>query len=185
MFLREDLLFRDEDLRCFVAKSIGQRGHFFFEQGKVAAQRGTHVLVNGALRHGIELLRRESALVGADGQSTMQFAGALAQQFGFLAINSANQFFEQRTGRSRLVLQIGFPRQDPFVIAADGVERQCPGIAFIRDGALEQADDGRLGLGPAIFDRAEKRGDVWKLRALRQETGDFHIGIHAVFEFPE
>ena len=185
LLLREDLFFRGEDLRGFVAKSIGQRGHFFFEQGKVAAQRGTHVLVNGALRHGIELLRRESALVGADGQSAMQLAGALAQQFGFLAINSADQFLEERAGRSGLVLQIGFPRQDPLVIAADGVERQRPGIAFIRDGALEQADDGRLGLGPAIFDRAEKRGDVWKLRALRQETGDFHIGIHAVFEFPE
>ena len=115
----------------------------------------------------------------------MQLAGALAQQFGFLAINSADQFLEERAGRSRLVLQIGFPRQDSLVIAADGVERQRPGIAFIRDGALEQADDGRLGLGPAIFDRAEKRGDVWKLRALRQETGDFHIGIHAVLEFPE
>src|SRR5205807_10142183 len=106
LLLRENSFFRGEDLRGFVAKSVRQRGRFFFEPSKVAAQTGTHVLVNGALRHGVELLRRESALVGADGQSTMQFAGALAQQVGFLAINSADQFLEQRTGRSRLVLQI-------------------------------------------------------------------------------
>src|SRR5687767_10430966 len=106
LLLREDFLFRSENLRGLIPERIGERRQFLFEQSEVAPKRGAHVLKNGALRHGVELLRSECAVVGTDGQGSMELPGSSSQELGFFRINPANQFLEQRAGRSRLTLQI-------------------------------------------------------------------------------
>ena len=96
----------------------------------------------------------------------MQFARALREQFRFLRINTADKFFDQDGGRRGLILQFHFAREDAFVVAADVIERHCPGVGFACDRILEQTNDGRLRFVPAIFDRAAKRRYVVELRAL-------------------
>ena len=101
----------------------------------------------------------------------MKFARALAEQFCFLGVNSADQFLEQRARRRRLILQISFPRQDPFIITADRVERERPGVALAGDPALQQGEDfgGFLAVGGAEFDLAGVGRDVGKMRLFGQE----------------
>ena len=52
------------------------------------------------------------------------------------AINTADQFIQQRSRRRGFALQIGFAREDALVIAADRIQRQTPGIPFAANGAL-------------------------------------------------
>src|SRR5205807_5993348 len=149
-----------------------------------APERGAHVLVNGTLRHGVELLRSEGAFVRASGEGAMELAGALPEELRLFGINSADQLLEQRTRRRGLVLQIGFAGEDALIITADRVEREDPGVALIRDRALEQANNRRLRFRAAIFDRAEKRRDVRELRSLGKKTRHFDVGVNAILEFP-
>src|SRR5205085_11455612 len=109
------------------------------------------------------VLRSEGAFVRARGEGAMGLAGAFPEEVRLFAINSADQFLEQRARRRGLVLQIGFAGEDALVIPADRVEREDPGVALIRDRALEEADNGRLRFRAAIFDRAEKRRDIREL----------------------
>jgi hypothetical protein len=113
----------------------------------------------------------------------MQFTGALAEQHRFLRINAADQFCEERTWRG-LVLEIGLAGEDPLEVTADRIERERPGVALIRDRALEQANHGGLVLRSPIFNRTEKCRDVRELRVFSEETRHFHIGVHAILELP-
>ena len=133
----------------------------------------------------IERLRRESA----DRPARPRARDAISpvrcpRSFGLLGIDAADQFIEQ-AGRRRgaRVLQIGFSREHAFVVAADGVERQRPGVALVRRGACRSADDGRLAFGAAIFDRADKRRHVRELRRSVRKRVTSTSGIHAVFQF--
>ncbi len=133
------------------------------------------------MRERIERFRRESAIVRIGGEREMQFARALAEQLRLLRIDAADQFSEQGAGRNGRVLQIRLAAKNPLVEAADRVERQRPGVAFVRRGSLQQADNRRFTFGAAIFDRARERRDVREV-PLRQERRHFHIRIHAVFQ---
>ena len=113
----------------------------------------------------------------------MQLAGPLAQQLHLFRINAADQFLEKRTGRRCFTLKIGFALQHALVVAADGVQRERPDVAFIGDRALQETNDRRLRLWPAIFDCSDERWHVWKIGFLGQESRDFDVGIHAVLEF--
>lgn len=67
----------------------------------------------------------------------VQFARALAEQLRLLRIDATDQFLEQRAGWRVFNLQISLAFQDALVIAADGIERERPHIAFIGDSGLQ------------------------------------------------
>ena len=113
----------------------------------------------------------------------MQFTSALRKQRGFLGINAADQFFEQRAGRS-LILEIGFTPEDALVITTDRIERERPGITLAGDRVLQKTHDGWLGFATAIFHRAMKCRDIRETRAVSQKSRDFDVRIYAVLEFP-
>ena len=112
----------------------------------------------------------------------MQFTGALPDQLRFLGINPADQFLEKGPGGVVWLCRSALRVQNPFVITADGIQRQRPRVAFIRDRALKEGDDGRLRLRPTIFNRAEKCGNIGELRALSQKTGHFNVRVHAILQ---
>src|SRR5262249_472385 len=61
---------------------------------------------------------------------------------------------------------------------------QRPNVAFIGDRALQETNNSWVHPCPAIFECSNERWHVWKISFLRQESRDFHVGVHAVFEFP-
>src|SRR4030095_7080134 len=56
-------------------------------------------------------------------------------------------------------------------------------VAFVCGSALQETNNGRVGLWPAIFDCPEERRHIWKIGTFSKEAIYFDIGIHAVFEF--
>ena len=114
----------------------------------------------------VERLRRETLVCRFGGEREVHLASALAEQLCFFRINAADQFLEQRTRGDGSRLQIALLRQDPFVVAADRIERQRPRVAFVRRGRLQERDHGRLGTLTPIFDRANKCGHVRELLVL-------------------
>src|SRR6266513_5196722 len=181
-FAREYFLFRSEHFRCFVSKRRGKVGQFFFEKSKRASQRCAHILVNGALRHGVEGFRRKRGMFCIRGERKMQFAGALYEQLCLVRVNPADQFIEEYAGWRCLVLEISFTPKHPFVIAAYRVEREGPRIAFICRSALQETNNSGFSLWPAIFECPDESGHVWKIGVLREEPVYFHVGVHSVFE---
>ena len=113
----------------------------------------------------------------------MQFARAGPEQLRLLRIDAADQFLEERTGGRVFDLQIRFAFQDALVIAADGIERELPGVPFTGHSRLQETNHRGLGFSPAIFDRAGERGHMRESAPFGQESRDFDIGIHAVLEF--
>ena len=112
----------------------------------------------------------------------MQFAGSQSEQLSFFWIDSANQLIEQRTSHDARALQIAFAGEHALVVPTDGIECKCPGVALVRRGALQQANHRRFAFEPPKFDRPAKRGNMWKITSLRQETRHFHIWVYSVFE---
>jgi hypothetical protein len=51
-------------------------------------------------------------------------------------INAPDQLIEEGTWRRSFILEIGFPSQHAFVVAAHGIQSERPNVAFVRGGAL-------------------------------------------------
>src|SRR6187551_2669851 len=114
----------------------------------------------------------------------MQLACALSQQLDLLRIHAANQFIEKNTWRRGFTLKIAFTLQHAVVVPTEGVDRECPDIAFIRDRPLQETNNRRVCLWPPIFECSDESWHVWKIGFLRQESRDFHVRVHTVLEFP-
>ena len=85
----------------------------------------------------------------------VQFARALAEQLRFLRINAADQFLEHRARRRRLhFADRALRAEHALVITANRIERQRPGVAFVRHGASAagRRPSARVFV-PAIFQR--------------------------------
>ena len=108
----------------------------------------------------------------------------LPQQLDLFRIHAPYQFLEKRAGQRCFTLKIAFTLQHAIVVAAEGVDRECPDVAFIGDRALQETNNRRVRLWPAIFECSDESWHVWKVGFLRQESRDFHVRIHAVLEFP-
>src|SRR5439155_7483329 len=113
----------------------------------------------------------------------MSFTCALSEQLCFVGVNPADQFVEKDTGRRCFILEIGFTTKHPFVITAYRVEGEHPGIALICRSALQETDNRRFGLWPAIFERTHESRHIWKIGVLCEESSYFDIGVHAILEF--
>src|ERR1700716_1411312 len=182
-FLAENLFLGGENFLGFFPEFFGQVGQLLLQQGEGATQRSSHVLINRALRHGVERLRRKRAIVAIGSKRVMQLAGALAEQLCFLGINAADQFIEKRCLGRGFILQIAFLGQDAVVKTADGIKRQFPGVALSRDRVLQQTNNRRLVFwSTPILNRAAKGGNILESGALGQEARDFDVGIYAVFQ---
>ena len=182
-FLGENFLLRRQNFFGFFAKRFRQIRQLLLQEGKGAAKQSAHRLINGALRHGVERLRRKRAIIRVRSKRAMQFAGALAEQLCFLRVNAADQLVEKRAGRRGLILQIAFLGQGP---ARNNGRRRRASSSRRRlagDGALQKTNHRRLRFRAAILDRAAKRRNIREIGALGQKTRDFDIGIHAIFEF--
>ncbi len=162
---------------------MGKLWQFLFEKGERAPQRCAHVLVNGALRHGIERLGRKGAIFHAGGERKVKLTRALSKLRCLVRINAPDQLIEEGTWRRSFILKIGFSSQHALVVAAHGIQSERPNVAFVCGSALQETNDSRIGLGPAIFDCAEERWHIWKIGAFGEKAVYFHVGIHAVLEF--
>ena len=141
-------------------------------------------MVNRALRHGVKGLRRERGMVTPRCQGKMQLTSALSQQIYLLRIHAPYQFLEKTRRRRCFILKIAFALQHAIIIATESVHRQRPNVAFISDRALQKANNSWLRLCAAIFECSHKCWHVWKIGLVCQKSRDFHIRIHAVFQFP-
>ena len=86
---------------------------------------------------------------------------------------------EQRFGGDRHRRQFGVPRQRPFAIAAERVEREFPASALVVNETLQHGERHRLAAALAVLQRAKHGRHVSKRAALRQETGHFQLGVEA------
>ena len=77
-FARQYLFFRSKHFPGFTSELRGDIRQFLLQRRKRAAQRCTHALVSGTLRHGVEWFRRERGIVTSRCQCEMQFAGPLS-----------------------------------------------------------------------------------------------------------
>ena len=113
----------------------------------------------------------------------MQFTRALSDLPCLVRINASDQLIEQGAWRRSFILKIGFPSQHAFVVAAHGIQSERPNVAFVRGSALQETNDSRIRLSPAIFECSEERWHIWKIGAFGEKAVYFDIGIHAVLEF--
>ena len=182
-FAPEYFLFRSEYFFGFVSKCFGQVRQFLFEKRERASQRCAHGLINRALRHGIERLGRKGGIVHAGGERKVQLTCSLSHLHCLVRINAPDQLIEEGTWRRGFVLKIGFSSQHPFVVSAHGIQGQRPNVAFVCGSALQETNNRRVGLRPAIFDCSEERWYIWKIGAFGEKAVYFYIGIHAVLQF--
>src|SRR4029077_3860085 len=184
LFARQYLFFRSEHFPRFTSEFRRDIRQFLFQRRTRAAQGCAHALVNGALCHGVEWLRRERRVIPPRRECEMQLAGPLAQQLYFFRIYTAYQFLEKSTGQRCFTLKIAFTLQHALVVAAEGVHSKRPDVAFIGDRALQETNNRWVRLWPGIFEVSHESWHVWKISFLRQESRDFHVRVHAVLEFP-
>src|SRR5206468_2834821 len=177
-----NLLFREKDLFCLLAKCFRQLRQFLFQQGEVASQQRAHVLISGTLRHGVKWLRRKGVIAIGRSEGTMQFRRALPEKRRFLGINPADESIEKDSGRRDLILQIRLAPENALVIATDRVQSQSPSVRFAYYRTLQYANNRWFGFCPTIFDGAAEGGHIRKIGPFRQEACDFHIGIYAILE---
>src|SRR6266550_7184645 len=182
-FAPEYFLLGSEHFFGFVSKCRGQVWQFLFEKSERASQRCAHGLVNRALCHGIERLWRKAAIFHAGGERKVQFTRALSDLRCLIRINASDQLIEEGTWRHSFILEVGFPSQHPFVVAAHGIQGERPNVAFVYGSVLQETNDSRIGLRPAIFECSEERWYIWKIGAFGQKAVYFHVGIHAVLQF--
>src|SRR5947207_13008643 len=76
-FARKYLFVRSEHFPRFTSEFRRNIRQFLFQRRKRAAQGCAHALVNGALCHGVEWLRRERGIVTPRCECEMQFASPL------------------------------------------------------------------------------------------------------------
>ena len=157
------------------------------------------VLIDRALIVRRERLGRESRNVGARREREMHLGGAAAEKLGVGEIRG-NHFLRQigkrgprrqlvqRLMRNRLrdaVGSIGVAQQ-AFVVAADRIDRERPGVAGARREALHDRERHRLVAVIRLeFDRAGERRDISERRLFVQEPRHFEVGVHTRLEPPE
>jgi hypothetical protein len=112
----------------------------------------------------------------------MHLGGPPTEKLGFLGKDATDELVEKRAGRDGGRLQIALAAEDTFIIAADGIEGEAPGVSLVRRSGLEESNDRRLHAWAAIFDCADKGGHVRKMLVLAEVTSELDVGVHAVFE---
>ncbi len=108
--------------------------------------------------------------VGADG---------LGRQLGQLAGRGEQQAARKRW-RVALRAQLG-----GLQVTGQGRLRVAPGVALVRDIALQHGHRDGLALVPAVLERARQRRDLREMSALGEETSDLELGIDPILDAPE
>src|SRR5262249_7472092 len=175
-----------------LGKRLGKRLEALARQLEDARLEIAQRLIHRALHQRGERFGFEIRIVAARRQRQVELGGAPAEQARRLELR-AEQLARQRGRLAMRQLQDALRGQLDAMRAGDRLVEEAldlvngerPGVAVVRDIALDDAHRSRLALLLAVLQRARHLGDVGEVGMLGEKAPDLELGIDAILQAAE